>query len=264
VQSLLVRKISALVACTSTYTAFHAPRVDACYLYAMCKELQVALRQHETHVNPYLAGDQHERNLLDAYMRSINSQLRMVVPDVSSSSDPSCDEIHLCTTIYAAELASEVSWMLRQDSGCMLNLRHSFHANSMMMQKISAVCHLVSSDLSRVSIGTRRRVHAMLLVLQIAITEHEKYVNQFLSNSRDEKPMYEARMEYLMHHPDVGIGAQGGHDFLTHARRTINKAEFGAMTALGIHDPYNSILGLTPTPTHNINYMGVHHHGWRD
>jgi len=261
VESLLVRKISALVACSATYsTAVDAPNVDMSLLYAMCKELEVALRQHEEHVNPYLANDQHERKLFDAYMHRITTQLRMVVPDVSSSDDVS-REIYLCTTIYVAELALDVSWMRQQDNGCMLNLRHKFHF-SMLMQKIIKVCHLVSGNLGYISIITQRQIHAMLLVLQIAITEHEKYVNQFLSNSADERPMYEIRRHYLMYDPVVGIGARCGHDTLTNARRIINTVEFEAMTALAVHDPYNSILGLTPTPTHNIHYLEAHHHGW--
>jgi hypothetical protein len=104
----------------------------------------------------------------------------------------------------------------------------------------------------------------MLLILQIAINEHEKYVNQFLSNSTDERRMYESRKQYLIHDPAVGIGARGVHDSLTDARRILNTAEFEAMAAVGIRDPYNSILGLTPMPMHNIHYLGAHHHGWRD
>jgi len=263
VESLLVRKISALVACTATYnTAADAPNVDTSLLYAMCKELQVALRQHEEHVNPYLSNEPHERKLFDAYMHRITTQLRMVVPDFSCCDDVS-REICLCTTIYVAELAADVSWMRQQEKGCMLNLQHQFHVNSMMMAKIIRVRRLVSCNLSSISITTQRQVHAMLLVLQIAITEHEKYVNQFLSNSTDETLMYEIRRHYLMHDPVVGIGARGGDNSLTSARRIVNTVEFEAMTALGKHDPYNSILGLSPTPTHNIHYVGAHHHGWR-
>jgi len=263
VQSLLVRKISALVAYTATYASVDAPNVDASRLYGMCKELQVALQQHEAHVNLYLSDEQHERNLFDAYMRTITLQLLMVMPNVSSSSDVS-REIQLCSTSYIAELDSEVSWMRQQGMGCMLNLRHHFHVNSMLMQKISKVCHLVSSHLSSISISTQRQIHSMVLVLQIAMNEHEKYVNQFLSNSRDERPMYETRKQYLIHDPVVGIGVRSGHDSLLNARRSINRAEFEAMIAKGIRDPYNSILGLTPTPVHNIHYLGQGHHGWRD
>jgi len=263
VESLLVRKISALVACSATYSAaVDAAAVDTLLLYAMCKELEVALRQHEEHVNPYLASDQHERKLFDAYMHRITTQLRMVVPDASFSDDVS-REIYLCTTIYVAELASDVSWMRQQDNGCMLNLQHKVHVNSMLMQKITRLCHLVTSNLSYMSMNTRRQIHGMLLVLQITITKHEKYANQFLSNYTDESLMYEVRMHYLMYDPVVGIGARGGDDSLTNARRIVNTVEFEAMTALGEQDPYNSILGLSPAPTHNIHYLGAHHHGWR-
>ena len=197
VESLLVRKVSALVAYTATYpTAVGVPNVDTLLLYAMCKELEVALRQHEEYVNPYLTNDQHERKLFDAYMHRTTTQLRMVVPDASFSDDVS-REIFLCTTVYVAELTADICWMSQQDRGCMLNLRHKFHMNSMLMQKIIKICHLVSSNLSYVSIRTQLQIHSMLLVLKIAIEEHEKYVNQFLSNSTDERPMYELRKEYL-------------------------------------------------------------------
>ena len=259
----MVRKVSALVAYTATYpTAVGVPNVDTLLLYAMCKELEVALRQHEEYVNPYLTNDQHERKLFDAYMHRTTTQLRMVVPDASFSDDVS-REIFLCTTVYVAELTADICWMSQQDRGCMLNLRHKFHMNSMLMQKIIKVCHLVSINLSHTSITTLRQLHAMLLILQIAITEHEKYVNPFLSNSADERPMYEIRRHYLMYDPAVGVSARGSRDSLTNARCIINTVEFEAMTALGIHDPYNSVLGLTPAPTHNIHYLGAHDHGWR-
>jgi len=102
----------------------------------------------------------------------------------------------------------------------------------------------------------------MLLVLKIAIEEHGKYVSQFLSNYTDDRPMYETSIKYLMRDPVVGVGANDAN--FTNARRIINKTEYEDMKAIGIHDPYNSILGLATPPTHNIHYMGVYHQGWRN
>jgi len=227
-------------------------------------ELQVALHQYEAHVHPYLVDKQHERNLFDAYMRTISSQSFRVVQHVSSSSSEISREIQLCSASFVGELDSEVCRMRRQEIGCMLNLRHNFHMKSMLMLKINILCQFIYDHQSYISTDTQRQIHSKLLVLEIAINEHEKYASQFLSNNVDERPMYEARKHYLIHDPVVGIGVHSGHDSIINARHIINRAEFDAMTAMGIRDPYNSILGLTPTPAHNIHYLGEHHHGWCD
>jgi hypothetical protein len=229
----------------------------------MCKELEVALHQHEAYVNQYLTDEKHEQNLFDSYLQIITLQLRTVVPETSPSDDMG-REIRQCTDNYITELASEISWMRKEGSGCILNLQKKFNVNSMLIQKIIRVCHLVSRNFRYIPTITQRQIHSMLLILKIAIEEHEKYVNQFLSNSIDERLMYEKRREYIMKTLMVGICAHDSHDSVTSARRVINMAEFEDMMVRGIRDPYNSILGLTPTPTHNINYLGTHHHGWRD
>ena len=244
VESLLIRKISALIA----YTSAETPDVDASHLYGMCKELEEALRQHEAYVNQYLTDDEHEDNLFREYMHRINLQLR----DVAG-----------CEDMYVAELGSEICWMSKQKNGCMLNLSPLGTGGGMLMQKIIRVCHLVKRNLNSILISTQCKIHSMLLVLKIAIEEHEKYVRQFLSNYTDERPMYETRIKYLLRDPVVGVCANDANDSFTNARRIINKKEYEDMKAIGIHDPYNSILGLATPPTHNIHYMGAHHHGWR-
>ena len=264
VQSLLVRKISALVAYTATYAPVDVRTVDAAHLYAMCMELQVALHQYEAHVHPYLVDKQHERNLFDAYMKTISSQSLRVVQHVPLSSSEVSREIQTCSASFVRELDSEVCWMRRQEIGCMLNLQHKIHMKSMLMLKIDIICQFVLDHQSCISTDTQRQIHSKLLVLEMAINEHQKYIRKYLSNDVDERPTYEARKHYLIHDPVVGIRVRSGHDSIMNARHIINRAEFDAMRAIGIRDPYNSVLGLTPTPAHNIHYRGKHHHGWCD
>ena len=261
VESLMIRKVVDLMQCTDTYMV----NMNRNKIIAMCKELEVTIHQHENYVDWLLQDDMHETILFDNYWNTLQQQVHMVVP-VSPCTKYMGSAIVGVTLQYVAYIQSELSTMQYIGYGYMLNAHaHSPH-NTMLMRKITAILLVLHRSPVLVSISTQYQLHAMCLLMLLAIQVREKYVNQFLSNAVDEARMYNSRKTYLMLYKQPNAADKLDNTPVSECeeRRTINADELIKMTAKGITDPYNSILGLSQPPLLNSNYIGKFHHGWKD
>jgi len=139
------------------------------------------------------------KKIFDNYWNTTQQQAYMVVP-VSPCTKYIDSEIEAVTLQYVAYIQSEMSTMQYIGYGYMLNDHAQTSHNTMLMRKITAILLVLQRNPVSVPISTQHQLHAMCLLMLVAIEVREKYVNKFLFNAVDERPMYNSQQTYLMLH----------------------------------------------------------------